>query len=101
MIMQKEENTQKMIDSVVSDQYTTIGKLHQMEFLLQLLKPAATEAVDIFSNYVEEEHEKFMFAVGESLDYIDTLKQAIDDTKTLLKWMRARRSEIFKGESDE
>lgn len=90
-----EKSTQEMIDSIIPDQYSAIGRLHQIGFTFGFLKKTATEAVDIFSTYDEDEQVPFLTAVQESLDYIDTIEQAIEETKTILKWMRARRSEIF------
>lgn len=95
------EETQKMIDSIIPDQYSAIGRLHQIGFTFGFLKKTTTEAVDIFSNYDEHEHVPFLTAIQESLDYIDTIEQAIEETKTILKWMRARRSEIFNDNDDE
>lgn len=98
-VSQKE--TQRMIDSIVPDQYSAIGKLHQIGFTFEFLRKNCTGAVDLFSNYDEEEHVPFMAAVQESLDAIGIMQEALSDTKTILKWMRCRRSEIFSEEGDE
>lgn len=96
-----EKSTQAMIDSIIPDQYSAIGRLHQISFTFGFLKKTTTEAVDIFSTYDEDEQVPFLTAVQESLDHIDTIEQALEETKTILKWMRARRSEIFNGNDDE
>lgn len=98
-VSQKE--TQRMIDSIVPDQYSAIGKLHQIGFTFEFLRKNCTGAVDLFSNYDEDEHVPFMAAVQESLDAIGIMQEALSDTKTILKWMRCRRSEIFSEEGDE
>ena len=90
-----------MIDSIVPDQYSAIGKLHQIGFTFEFLRKNCTGAVDLFSNYDEDEHVPFMAAVQESLDAIGIMQEALSDTKTILKWMRCRRSEIFSEEGDE
>lgn len=94
-------NTQAMIDSIRSDQYSAIGKLHQIGFTFEGLKKNCTEAVDYFSNYDVDEHVPFLTAVQESLDAIGIIEEALADTRNILKWMRARRSEIFNDEGDE
>lgn len=96
-----DKETQSMIDKIIPDQYSAIGKLHQIGFTFDLLKRNCTEAVDLFSNYDEEEHVPFLAAVQESLDAIVIMEEALTDTKTILKWMRARRGEIFNDEDDE
>ena len=98
-VSQKE--TQRMIDSIVPDQYSAIGKLHQIGFTFEGLKKNCTEAVDFFSNFDDEEHVPFLTAVQESLDAIGIMEEALADTKTILKWMRARRAEIFNDNNDE
>ena len=98
-VSQKE--TQRMIDSIIPDQYSAVGKLHQIAFTFEFLKKNCTESVDLFSNYDEDEHVPFLAAVQESLDEIDIIEEALRDTKTILKWMRARRSEIFNENDDE
>lgn len=89
------------IDKIRADQYSAIGKLHQIGFTFAWLKKNSTEAVDLFSNYDDEEHVPFLTAVQESLDAIGIMEEALADTKTILKWMRARRAEIFNDESNE
>lgn len=96
-----EKETQALIDKIIPDQYSAIGKLHQIGFTFAWLKKNCTEAVDLFSNYDDEEHVPFLAAVQESLDSIGIIEESLADTKTILKWMRARRSEIFKENSDE
>lgn len=96
-----EKETQEMISGIVPDQYSAIGKLHQIGYTFEFLKKNCTEAVDFFSNYDEEEHVPFLTAVQESLDAIGIMEEALADTKTILKWMRARRSEIFNENGDE
>ena len=96
-----EKETQAMIDSIIPDQYSAIGKLHRIAFTFGVLRRTATKAVDIFSNYNENEHQQFMFAVAESLDHIDTIAQAMDETRVILEWMRVRRAEIFYYEANE
>ena len=92
---------QKIIDRMVADQYSVIGKLHQLSFVGKFLRQNATQAVDIFSNYDNEEHAEFLLAVQEALDNIDLMEDALTDTKNLLCWMRQRRSEIFNDHNDE
>lgn len=96
-----EKETQALIDKIVPDQYSAIGKLHQIGFTFEWMKKYVTEAVDLFSNYDEEEHVPFLTAVQESLDAIGIMEEALADTKTILKWMRARRGEIFNENGDE
>lgn len=96
-----EKETQALIDKIVPDQYSAIGKLHQIGYTFDFLKKNCTEAVDLFSNYDEEEHVPFLTAVQESLDAIGIIEEALADTKTILKWMRCRQSEIFKENGDE
>ena len=96
-----EKETQALIDKIIPDQYSAIGKLHQIGFTFAGLKKNCTDAVDLFSNYDEEEHVPFLTAVQESLDAIGIIEEALADTKTILKWMRARRAEIFNENSDE
>lgn len=95
------KETQELIDKIIPDQYSAIGKLHQIGFTFAWLKKNCTEAVDLFSNYDEDEHVPFLTAVQESLDAIGIMEEALADTKTILKWMRCRRSEIFSEEGDE
>ena len=99
--MSKKEETQAMIDGVRPDQYMAIGRLHQIGYTFEFLKKNCTEAVDFFSAYEEDDHVPFMAAVQESLDGIEILEDAIADIKTILRWMRAKRSEIFNNEDDE
>lgn len=87
---------QEKIDKMVVDQYAAIGKLHQIGFTFDFLKKNTTEAVDLFSRYDEEEHLPFLTAVQEGLDSIGIIEEALADTRTLLKWMRCRHSEIFR-----
>ena len=54
---------QTKIDQMVVDQYSVIGKLHQLSFMQNLLRTHATEAVDYFSNFDDDEHTEFMMAV--------------------------------------
>ncbi len=96
-----EKETQALIDKIIPDQYSAIGKLHQIGFTFAWVKKNCTEAVDLFSNYDDEEHVPFLTAVQESLDAIGIIEEALADTKTILKWMRCRRSEIFKENGDE
>lgn len=96
-----EKETQALIDKIIPDQFAAIGKLHQIGYTFDFLKKNCTEAVDLFSNYDEEEHVPFLTAVQESLDAIGIIEEALADTKTILKWMRARRSEIFNENGDE
>lgn len=96
-----EKETQALIDKIIPDQFSAIGKLHQIGFTFEGLKKNCTEAVDLFSNYDEEEHVPFLTAVQESLDAIGIMEKALSDTETILKWMRARRAEIFNDEGDE
>lgn len=96
-----EKETQELIDKIIPDQYSAIGKLHQIGFTFEWLKANCTEAVDLFSNYNEEEHVPFLTVVQESIDAIGIMEEALADTKTILKWMRARRAEIFNDESNE
>lgn len=96
-----EKETQALIDKIVPDQYSAIGKLHQIGFTFDWAKKNVTEAVDLFSNYDEDEHVPFLTAVQESLDAIGIMEEALANTKTILKWMRARRSEIFNDNNDE
>lgn len=96
-----EKETQALIDKIVPDQYSAIGKLHQIGFTFEWAKKNVTEAVDLFSNVDDEEHVPFLTAVQESLDAIGIMEEALADTKTILKWMRARRSEIFNDNGDE
>ena len=91
--MQKEN--QMMIDGIIPDQYSAIGRLHQIAYVFDGLKRNCTEAVDLFSGYNENDHVPFMTAVQESLDAIGIIDEALTETRTILKWMRARRSEIF------
>lgn len=95
------KETQELIDKIIPDQYSAIGKLHQIGFTFEGLKKNCTEAVDLFSNYDDEEHVPFLTAVQESLDAICIMQEALADTKTILMWMRCRRSEIFNENSDE
>lgn len=90
-----EKETQAMIDQIRPDQYSAVGKLHQIAYTFDFLKKNCTEAVDLFSGYDEEDHVPFLTAVQESIDAIGIIEEALADTKTVLKWMRARRSEIF------
>lgn len=83
------------IDHMVADQYTIIGKVHQVAYVLEHLKKQATEAVDVFSNYDEGDNEQFARAVKESLDSVDIIEDAIEDIRTLLEWMVIRREQIF------
>ena len=96
-----EKETQALIDKIIPDQFSAIGKLHQIGFTFEGLKKNCTEAVDFFSNFDDEEHVPFLTAVQESLDAIGIMEEALADTKTILKWMRARRSEIFNDNGDE
>lgn len=96
-----EKETQALIDKIGSDQYSAIGKLHQIGFTFEWAKKNVTEAVDLFSNFDDEKHVPFLTAVQESLDAIGIMEEALADTKTILKWMRARRSEIFNENGDE
>lgn len=96
-----EKITQEKIDQIRPDQYSAIGKMHQIGFTFEWLKANCTEAVDLFSNYNEEEHVPFLTAVQESLDAIGIMEEALTDTKTILTWMRARRAEIFNDEGNE
>ncbi len=89
---------QTKIDQMVCDQYSVIGKLHQLSFVFNYLRKYATESVNIFSRYDDDEHAQFLLAVQESLDKIDLMEEALEDTKNLLHWMRQRRSEIFNEE---
>ncbi len=95
------KETQELIDKIIPDQYSAIGKLNQIGFTFEGLKKNCTEAVDLFSNYDEEEHVPFLAALQESLDAIGIIEESLADTKTILKWMRARRAEIFNENSDE
>lgn len=89
-----------MIDGIIPDQYSAIGKLHQIAFVFDNLKRTATEAVDIFSGYDKDGHVPFLAAVQESLDAIRIIEEALEDAKTILKWMRCRQSEIFNQEQN-
>ena len=90
-----------MLEGIVPDQYSAIGKLHQIGFTFDLLKKDCTEAVDLFSAFDENDHVPFLTAVRESLNSISILEDALTDTKTILRWMRAQRSEIFNMNGDE
>lgn len=92
-----EKETQALIDKIITDQYSAIGKLHQIGFTFAWLKKNCTQAVDLFSNFDDEEHVPFLA----SLDAIGIIEESLADTKTILKWMRARRAEIFNENSDE
>ena len=96
-----EKETQALIDRILPDQFSAIGKLHQIGFTFEGLKTNCTEAVDLFSNYDETEHVPFQTAVHESLDAIGIMEEALADTKTILTWMNCRRTEIFNENSDE
>lgn len=92
---------QKKVDEMRNDQYTVVGKLYQLSYVLANLKKTAVEAVDLFSAYNEDDHVPFMAAVQDSLDSIDIMAEALTDTHTLLEWMRAKRSEIFNASDNE
>lgn len=99
--MDKSEKTQEMIDGLVPDQYLAIGRLHQLGFVFEHLKKNSTDAVDLFSGYDEEDHVPFLAAVQVSLEHIITMEEALRELRTVLMWMRARRSEIFNENDDE
>lgn len=95
------KKTEKIIERIIPDQYSAIGKLHQIRFTFGCLQKSCTDAVDLFSNYDDEEHVPFLTAVQESLGAIGIIEDALADTKNILKWMRCRRSEIFNEGGDE
>lgn len=86
---------QQLIDGVPSDQYTLVGKLHQLKYTLGWLTTHGMQAVDLFSGYHAADNVTFYRAVDDSLDVIATMEQALNDAKTILMWMRARRKEIL------